>query len=134
MSWHGHALQQPPWLRVSDDLGDQCQVACNFGGHASYCKAGTCTYWALVVTLILISKSMTSVVECQIVWPRWSKQVSSSWPRWSSVKWLTSEVKCQVVDLGGQLMSSSMTSVVYRLNARYCDLGGQQWVACGSMP
>ena len=44
MSWHSHALQQPPWLRVSDDLGGQCQVACNFGGHASYCKAGMVTF------------------------------------------------------------------------------------------
>ena len=73
MSWHGHALQQPPWLRVSDDLGGQCQVACNFGGHASYCKAGICTYTIGPWWSHLISKSMTSVVECQVVWPWCSK-------------------------------------------------------------
>ena len=46
MSWHIHALQQPPWLRVSDDLGGQ-----NARWHTSYCKADMHVYyWALVVT------------------------------------------------------------------------------------
>ena len=32
-----HTVQQPRWLQElvrTVDLGGQCQVACNFGGHA----------------------------------------------------------------------------------------------------